>query len=315
MEDGGAVMAVSEFDLHSHTTVSDGQYSPVELIDRAQRLGVRVLSITDHDSVGAYTSETFDHAGEVGIELLPGVELSTRDEDNHRFHIIGLGIDTEDKHLLDALEDMSKRRRIYAESVIELFRKDGLLVDPESLLLGSATITKAGIADLVLGDSRNADALNHLFVGRTPSRGEFIETTMLYGGRFYAPSTNKMPPQEAIKLINDAGGLAILAHPMSGPYEGNERDAHIEKILALPLDGLEAFYIYFAKSLGDLRVDEIDFFTDLANKRGLLVSAGSDFHSDAVSQGNFVELGFANQPRIPDISILVSLQEALKDRK
>ena len=104
-------------DLHTHTDQSDGELSPFALLDRAQKNGVSVVSIADHDTLAAYDQGVASYAEKIGITLVPGVEISTVDESGKKWHILGHFIDPFDLGLCDWLESLKQARKIYLKIV------------------------------------------------------------------------------------------------------------------------------------------------------------------------------------------------------
>src|SRR5579872_1396272 len=143
-------MKVASFDLHTHTNFSDGSLSPIDLLEKAHEYGLDTLAITDHDTVAAYSEETTRHAGKLGISLVPGIELSTRDEDGYRFHILGYGIDLDNPSLKTAIDLMRVRRIDHVRVMHEFLKSLGYVADISGLMTSDATPTKAHVADAVV---------------------------------------------------------------------------------------------------------------------------------------------------------------------
>lgn len=296
-------------DLHTHTSHSDGVLSPVQLIQRAAEHHVTALAITDHDSVDAYLEPTtYEAAEQYGVELVPGIELSTVDEDNCKIHVLGLFIDPHDSGIDDVITRQQLSRHQYAADVSQLLQADGWNIDVDSLLSDKA-LTKAHIADSVILDSSNTDRLAKEF-GDFPTRGKFIETLMNEGGPYFV-ERHSISPGEAIDVIHAAGGLAILAHPVANTHEGTTYERVVNLLNVYDFDGLEAIYYYFSKSQGDRKIDEIDKYVGLAKELGLLVTGGSDFHGASPTLGNFVEVGFEGEEQAPGKDVLNVLKTAL----
>jgi predicted metal-dependent phosphoesterase TrpH len=298
-------------DLHSHTTYSDGSLSPSELIERAAMAGVAALSITDHDTVAAYKDPATQAAADrAGIELVPGVELSTASDGQH-MHVLGLFVNTNSTDLNKINDSQHISRQNYADSVVELFRGNGWSVDMETLM-GGAVVTKAHIADIILTDRANVKQLNKIFQS-VPKRGQFIETLMNEGGQYYIERENTTPDQ-AIKAIHAAGGIAILAHPVATLFEDGNIAAVHNRLEKYDFDGLEAFYYYFSKSDGDRRINQVGRFTRLAQEMGLAISGGSDYHGPNPSVGRHVDVGFKDEKYKPDYEMLEKLRQRRDSR-
>ncbi len=299
---------MERFDLHTHTTCSDGSLTPVELIDRAAERQVRVLAITDHDTVAAFAEpSTYKQAELHGIELIPGIEISAVvDED--KTHVLGLFIDPASDAISEVVTRQRSARLEYSMKVVDCLRADGWFVD-ERRMTGSDTVTKAHIADAVIKHPGNRVRLTNDFE-KLPTRGLFIEALMNKGGKCYV-ERRVIRPDEAVDAVHAAGGLAILAHPVANLREGMSSEVMMSLLSSVPFDGIEAFYFYYSKSEGDIKVDEIDRFIKLARDVGLLISAGSDYHGPGQTIGGSVEVGFAGEAKLPSPEILKNLRAAL----
>lgn len=286
---------MEQADFHTHTTCSDGLLTPTELILRASSHGVETLSITDHDTLEAYTEGIFDQAEAAGLKLIPGVEISTIDPAGIKAHIIGLGVDPANELLLANLANQNLARSSYTEKVIDLLAEANWRIDSRSLYNAETTITKAHIARSVIEQPSNRKRLERIF-GTQPTVGAFIETYLLKGQEFYVKSDGMMTPEQAVEVIHFAGGLACYAHPVATLFEAEVDFEGLENlILKSKVDAIEAEYIYFSKRLKDKQIDMRSEFKSLANKHNLLVAGGSDFHGSTSLYGNYVDLGFSNQ--------------------
>jgi len=246
---------VEEFraDLHCHTICSDGTDTPEQILRRAAALGLQGLSITDHDTIDAYSPELFLLASELGVRLLPGIELSSEWE-NSSVHILGYGIDLEAATLRNFLFQMTLRRRERNEKMLEKLRRKGFSIHMEELeALAFRTIGRPHIAQILVEK------------GYVASRKEAFDRYLQDGASCYAPGI-KFTPTEVIEQIHLAGGKAILAHPhflKKGPF--------LWALLALPLDGLEGYY-------SNLHPGQEKPWLDIAKDRKWIVTGGSDYH-------------------------------------
>lgn len=297
-----------------HTTLSDGALSPLEVIDLAHQQNVSAISITDHDTAGAYHQpEVSALADHLGIELVPGIEISTFHTSEVGLHVLGYYIDPSNPDITALPKRVGKIRRNYAETVAERLRGSGWSLDPD--LLDVEVPTKATIADVVINDEQNKAKLLTTF-GELPLRGQFIEALMNPGGKYFVERP-MMRPDEAIDIIHGSGGVAVLAHPVALMYERNLDANNIRDLLVqYEFDGLEAIYYYFAKSRGDVLVDATKVFTDMANEEGLLISGGSDFHGHEGNIGNYLNLGLttteADITLRPNQATLQAIEQAAK---
>ena len=240
-------------DLHCHTTCSDGTDSPEVVIRKAALIGLQGLSITDHDTIAAYTPQLFSLAEELKIQLLAGLELSSEWEKTS-VHILGYGIDLQSSSLRDFLISMVRRRNERNENIVQKLKNKGFAIElGEIERLGFPIIGRPHIAWLMVKK------------GYVKSTKEAFDRYLKDGASCYA-SGIKFTPQEVIDQIHSAKGKAILAHPHFLP-----QGSFIREILKLPLDGLEGYY-------GLLHPFQEKHWLDLAKTRNWIVTGGSDYH-------------------------------------
>jgi predicted metal-dependent phosphoesterase TrpH len=298
-------------DLHTHTTYSDGLLTPKELLERAKRYDLAAISITDHDTVSAYTSDTFDIAHRLEVELIPGIEFSTKDPHGHKYHILGLLIDVNNQDLLDLTRKIKDQRIAYTRQVCDLLIKAGWVIDTDTLLSYQGTITKAHIARAVVSNPDNHRLLVDTFGGHIPKEGEFIEATMIKGKPYYIKQSEELSPEVAIRTIKGAGGLAILAHPSFNLMMGEQFDELCQKFVRMGIDGFEAINVQYDRSHKDAEVEHIEQFINFSLQHKLVISGGSDFHhDDEATLGKFIDLGFKNHPRKVPYYVLEQLKTA-----
>ena len=260
-------------DLHIHTNKSDGALTPFDVINEASNNNVDTISITDHDTLDAYTDEIFDYANKNNIKLIPGVEISTI-IGNNKFHVLGYNIDITNEKLLETLNNIKNARHIYLKEVGEKLNKHGYILNIDKLD-EIKSVTKAHIANDIINNKANEEKLIEEF-NHIPSMGEFIETIMNNNCPCYVKK-NTLTPQEASSLIKEAGGKAILAHPVAYEYENFMSPDEILKItLDMKADGIEAVYLYIDKY--NNLINKIDEWVQVAKENKLLITIGSDFH-------------------------------------
>lgn len=246
------------YDLHTHSTASDGVLAPSALMERAKRHGVDTLALTDHDTVGGI-AEAREAAAEE-IRLIPGVEVSVSWR-GHLIHVVGLGIDESDGDLILGLESLRERREDRAEQMAMRLERAGI----RSALEGARRYQTTDIL------SRTHFARYLVEIGRVDSMDEAFD-------RFLSPGTpGHVPMQwarlpEAIGWITGAGGAAVVAHPGRYRIEENQLDQFLEDFVESGGIGIEVV-------CSNQKPDQIDRFAGLARKYGLQASAGSDFHS------------------------------------
>ena len=241
------------FDLHVHTTASDGTLTATQLVDRACTLGLAALSITDHDSVDSVDAAC-NAAADTPLRLIPGVELSTV-YDGHDVHILGYFIDPEHQGFRTQLLQLRSARLARAEAMVRALVEAGFEVTLDEVLrlTDGGSVGRSHVARVLVERGHAADISDafHRFVGRDRP--------------FYVPQP-VAGPLEVIRSILDAGGVPVLAHPGVTSV-----DAAIPELVDAGLQGLEA---YHAEHTPGMR----DRYRALAERMGLIVTGGSDFH-------------------------------------
>ncbi len=243
-------------DLHIHTFASDGTFSPEEVIDIANEKGLRCISITDHDTVDAVPVAQ-QYAKRYGIEVLSGIELSS-EIDGTDVHILGYLIDINKSFLKVKLEELHRDRRIRMKKIIEQLKANGVdnleLADVEA-----QTVAK------VMGRPHLARALVEKKWVSTVKQA--FEKYIGDDKPAYVALSN-LSPYEAIQLIRDAGGIPVLAHPMI-----TQKDELIPSLKEKGLKGIEVYYPNVPQVI-------TQFYRNLAEKHGLLMTGGSDAHGE-----------------------------------
>jgi predicted metal-dependent phosphoesterase TrpH len=240
-------------DLHTHTYYSDGALSPKELVTRAHEVGIDVLSITDHDNIDG-VAEATHAAKDFGIEVIPGVELSstlgTKD-----IHILGYMFDPDNRQLRDTLEFLRKERFIRAERIVRKLNDMDLPLDFDIVLehAGHGAVGRPHIAAALLDE------------GLTSEYAEAFEQYIGDRGPAFEPKY-KISPEDAVEIIANAGGISTVAHP--GWYIG-EQD--LSYLIRAGVDGIEVVHPAHDSS-------RERYFRGIASTYFLLESGGSDFH-------------------------------------
>lgn len=272
-------------DLHMHSIISDGVLTPKELIDEAVKNNVDTISICDHDSIDAYSSELFEYAKENNIVLLKGVEISTQDEVG--IHVLGYNFDINNQELIDTLYKLRNSRHIYLHDVAKKLKDLGYIVNVDILDKIDA-VTKAHISSDVVNNKENEKLLIKTF-GYIPNYGEFIETIMNEGCPAYVKKITLLP-EDAAKIIRNANGKVVLAHPVGFKYENDLEIKDVQRIIdKINPDGIEAIYLYVDRY--NNRIDEVNKWKEFAKSNNKFVTIGSDFHK---KDGIRPEIGFVN---------------------
>lgn len=245
-------------DLHVHSTASDGTFTPTELIAEAKRAGLSAMALTDHDTTSG-VKEAMAAAEKENIELIPGIELST-DYNGKEVHIVGLYIDIENQELKEQTAAFRACRDNRNELIIEALQKEGFDITMEALKAENpdCVITRANIARFLFqhGMIKSVQEAFDKYIG---------DGCKCYINRF------KVTPTDAVKLIKQAGGIAILAHPLLYHMSTVNLQKLIDELKEAGLDAIEAIYSTYTTG-------EEQLMKRIAKENGLLISGGSDFH-------------------------------------
>jgi predicted metal-dependent phosphoesterase TrpH len=256
------------YDLHCHSTASDGALPPAEVVKRAHRQGVTTLALTDHDTV-AGLSEAAQIADQLGLRLITGIEISATYQ-NQCLHIVGLNIDPEFPALLDGLAEQHAVRARRAHKIAEKLEKKGFS--------GAYEIVKAAAGDGEITRTHFADFL--IAQGAVKDQQEAFDHYLKKGKSGFVP-TQWAPLEEAVGWIRSAGGVAVLAHPLRYNLSVKWMNKALD---AFKTAGGQAVEVVTGRaSEGDIRLS-----AQFAVKHGLYASVGSDFHSP---ENQWVELG------------------------
>jgi predicted metal-dependent phosphoesterase TrpH len=264
------------FDLHSHSTRSDGLLTPAELVARAAQNGVTVLALTDHDEVGG-VSEARTAAGLEGIALVNGVEISVT-WNGHTLHVVGLHVDPGCSELAAGLEHVRSGRRSRAEGM-------------------ASSLAQAGIAGSLEG--ARSYAANPELVSRTHfarflvERGHSRDVQSVFKKYLVSGRPGYVPHQwasleQAVGWIRASGGMPVLAHPGRYKLDNPQREMLLTQFRDLGGIGVEVV-------TGSHTAEQCATWGRYARRFGLLASAGSDYHGPRESYRDLGEL-----PALPD---------------
>lgn len=252
---------MSRADLHTHTTASDGLHKPSENVRMAAEAGLAAIAVTDHDTV-AGLEEARAAAKAHGIELVPGVEISTA-YDGQDIHILGYYADDRDPVFLDRLASQRKVRDSRNERIVAKLNELGVPLTWEAVL--DAAGRDRG-PDETVGRPHIAEAL--LRMGAVASLQEAFDRYLAEGRPAYVLPP-RISPAEAIAWIHEAGGAAVIAHP--GLYGADEA---VEALLSTGgADGIEAYH-------SDHSAEDESRYAEMAARLGVLATGGSDFHGE-----------------------------------
>lgn len=247
---------MKKIDLHIHTTYSDGTKTPKEIMKAVRDLEFSTIAITDHDCVDGYFAAR-KYARKYDIELIPSVEISTYFQ-SYDVHILAYFIDIHNKKLITLLNFMQKARAKRAKQMLEKLENFDIY------------LTMKQVYEFV----GNKKVIGRPHIASAMLKNGFIES---YEEAFYKYIGNDCPayvrkpaytPAEIFQIINDAGGLSVLAHP--GVIKN---DFLIPDLVELGLNGLEVFYPLHT-------IYQKNIYIELAHRYNLLITGGSDFHGN-----------------------------------
>ena len=277
---------MKQIDLHMHTNKSDGALTPKEIIDEAVKVNLQAISITDHDTIDAYTDETMKYAKEQGIKLIVGVEISTK-SDRCGIHVLGYNFDLNNEEFKQNLDRIRNARHDYLKAVAKKLEALNYKINVEELDK-IKSVTKAHISKDIIENEENKEELLKQF-GHIPNKGEFIETIMNENCPAYVQKVT-VTPEAAAEMIRKAGGIVVLAHPVAYANEDNMTVEEVQQLInKMKPDGIEAYYIYTNRN--NEYINEIDKWLKLAKDNNLFSTIGSDFH---IKDGHHAEIGMRN---------------------
>lgn len=262
-------MTAPEFDLQSHSVVSDGVLAPAAVVAAAAEAGVRLLALSDHDAVDG-VDEALEAAARHGLRLVPAAEISAIDGQYEDLHVLGYGIDHHDPALLAELEAFREDRRTRGDRMVGALEEVGFQLDRTPLDARAASgrpIGRPHLATAVLAHPANAERLRDEGLEDV---GGVIVNYLIPGAPAYRARTHPTVA-EAIDLIHAAGGVAVWAHPFWDIKDDDQvRDA-LARFQGDGLDGVEAFYIAHDER-------QTRLLHDVAREAGLLTTGSADFH-------------------------------------
>jgi len=264
-------------DLHSHTTASDGTFSPRDLIREAARRGVRVLAVTDHDSTEGLAEAIDEAERHRPLQIVPGIEINC-DVDGGEIHILGYYLDYEASWFQDFCRAQRAERRQRVHRMAARLAELGMPIDPEEVfaLVQEGSAGRPHVAQVMVsrGYVKSVRAAFDQFLGS--------------GKPGHVPR-EKLLPEEAVRLIRRAAGVPVFAHPGLA-----DRDAMIPGLVDAGLMGIECFY-------NEHSATQTAGYVETCRRYGLVTTGGSDFHGPRVRSA---QLG---TPSVP-----LAVWEALK---
>ena len=251
-------IVMEKVDLHVHSTYSDGTKTPKELIEIAEKEGLSAIALTDHDTLDGIPA-ALAASDKSPVELIPGVELSTN-FDRTEVHIVGLFLDYTNNEINNYL---AKQRQSRIDRNIQMCQKFcdigiNITYDKMCELYPDAVITRAHFADYLVKNKYTGD------------RNEAFDRYLSPGKPCFV-NRHKVDPSEAVSIIHQAGGVAVLAHPILYHLGKAQMNELINHVCCASIDGIEAIYSTYKPA------DEREI-RKIAKEHNLLLSGGSDYH-------------------------------------
>ncbi len=278
-------------DLHTHSTASDGYFSPSELMTYASEKKITTIALTDHDTI-AGLDEAKQKANELNINFIPGIEISI-EWPTGEFHLLGLGLKTPSKELLKIIDDLQNERENRNRKIVEKLQQQKIDITYEELVqkAGTKTIGRPHFAKLLVEKGivkKNQQAFDRFFANGRPC---YVKK---HGADL----------KESIEAIKTSGGIPVQAHPLSMYVSWGKMEETMTQIKLAGVEGLEAFH-------SGVRLSEAIRLEKLAKKLGMITTAGSDFHGEKIRADR--KIGYsAGKLKIEDRFWLEELKPALE---
>lgn len=257
-----------KIDLHIHTTYSDGAYSPQQVVDTALDCGLNVIALTDHDNILSYKIAT-DYAKEhnKNIEIIQGVEINTIYK-GYEVHILGYFMDVENQDFKALLKTQQNARIVQTKEMVDLLtKKAGIKIkfeDIKNLVAKNGSIGRPHIARAITN------------AGGTQSVVEAYSKYINDNSPVYV-QRKTVSPHDAVEIIYEAGGIPVFAHPVDIDIS----EQLTKELMNYGLRGLEAYHRKHSPAV-------VEYYSSLAEKFGLIVTGGSDFHAPSLNHGTIL---------------------------
>lgn len=270
-------------DLHLHTMVSDGRYKPGEVVRMAKKLGLSSIAITDHDSVFG-VEEAILEGIKLGVEVIPGIEVSV--DCKNEMHILGYFIDYKNEDLIKFAKENEAIRKVEIRRCIIKLNRLGIVLNLREIeeKYGKITVNSL-IGEMInLRYVQNQQEAYDLYFGR---------------GKIGYVKGYKLDPRKSIELIKNSGGIAVLAHLSRISRDEEEIERIVKNLKEFGLDGLEGYYPAYTPELQE-------YYIRLANKYGLVVTGGSDFHDEFRGK-----MGYCSQSQCIPCFVVKNIKEKI----
>ena len=257
-------------DFHVHTNYSDGVFSPEKIVDTALDAGLEAIALTDHDNILSYdvAQKYLQSIGKLDqLEIIQGIEVNTLYK-NYEVHILGYFMNTNDDDFKVLIKNQQDARVNQTLEIIDLLdKKEGIKISFDSIL---AQVAEGGS----IGRPHIAKAITS--AGGTASVIEAYNKYINDNSPVYV-QRKTVSPQDAVEIIYDAGGVPVIAHP----HDIDIAEALIKDLMAYGLRGIEAYHRKHSPAV-------VEYFSSMAEKFGLIVTGGSDFHAPSMVNGQIL---------------------------
>ena len=261
-------------DLHMHTTESDGEFSPREIVRMAKQEDVKVMAISDHDSA-AGVFEAIDEGNKIGIKVIPAIEFNANDNEVKKMHILGYNIDYKSEEFKKIYEELQKDVIRKNNDFFEALNEVDVDIKKEDILeiCKSKNIRKPMIAQVLInkGYVNSKEEAYTKYFYQSPFKDVKRENT-------------RLSPKEVISIIKKFGGTPVLAHPYSLGLRDEKLIDKIDELINYGLEGMECFHSRQTK-------EQMMIYEKIALDRNLIISKGSDFHGLNVYRDTYIGRG------------------------
>ena len=279
-------------DLHTHTCFSDGDHTPEEVIKMAINNNVGMIAITDHNTTNGL--KTIDKSlYKKDIDIINGIELSAYSKEG-RMHILGLGIDIYNEELNNVMNIQISYSFQKFLTIIEQIKRDHKIVFPYEELVNSINLKNF-----------NRPEIARLCV-KYHYANDIEEAFQKYLNPAYKKTkeyNKRLSYEECFGLIKKSGGISILAHPKSLCLSQKDFLIELKKMISCGLEGIEAYHYCHS-------IDEMSFYTNVANENGLYISAGSDYHGEITKPNVKIGTGLNNNLNIRKLVLADKLKSS-----
>lgn len=255
-------------DFHIHTYYSDGAFAPEKIVDIAVEAGLDVIALTDHDNVLSYgVAQKHIEENNLNLKLIQGIEVNTLYKE-YEVHILGYFPNVEDSDFKNLLKTQQQARIKQTKEILALLsKKEGIKIkfeDVKNLVAEGGSIGRPHIAKAITNAGGTSNVMEAYKKYIHPDSPVYVER-------------KTVSPFEAVEVIYDSGGIPVIAHP----YDIDIAEDLIKKLMSCGLLGIEAYHRKHSPAI-------VEYFSSMAEKLGLIVTGGSDFHVPNIMNGQII---------------------------